>query len=191
MPIVRSRLARPGACLFLAVFLPALGGCEQGDVGAPCNHGTVEPPSTKLVTFPALSCDELLCVYGEEQNIPSKSCSSDADCNPVGSQEIFACEVPPEGGSGTCGLSLDYVLERSMCSKRCSSDADCQNSGPGDQPVAKDTACRTGFSCARIQPLGEFCCEKLCVCNDELPDTSEIDKACEAGMQPGCETTTL
>jgi hypothetical protein len=186
MPNVRL-VAR--ACAWGIVFCLAwLAGCEQGDVGAPCNHGSVDPPSTKLVTFPALSCDELLCVYGEEQTIPPNSCNDDAECNQVGGERIFACELPAEGGAGHCTLSLDYVLERSMCSKRCSSDADCQNAGTGQKPIAKDTACRTGFSCARIQPLGEFCCEKLCVCNDELPDTSDLDRACERGDAPGCES---
>jgi hypothetical protein len=186
MPTVFSAL-RAAACA-LTLGLPLLiAGCNQGDVGAPCNHGDVDPPSTKLVTFPALSCDELLCVYGEERVVPMDACAQDSDCNPVGAEKIFACELPSGGGQGSCGLALEYVLARSMCSKRCTSDNDCKNTGPTDRPIAKDTSCRTGFSCARIQPLGEFCCEKLCVCNDELPDTSELDMNCETGTQPNCD----
>lgn len=176
----------------LALGLPLLVlGCNQGDVGAPCNHGSVDPPSTKLVTFPALSCNDLLCVYGEEKVIPPDACAQDSDCNPVGAEKIFSCEIPQSGGSGSCGLSLDYVLQRSMCSKPCSTDTDCKNTSATERPVAKETACKTGFACARIQQLGEFCCEKLCVCNDELPDTTEIDEACEKGTQPGCEMQAL
>jgi len=172
----------------LAVGLPVLvSGCNQGDVGAPCNHGDVEPPATKVVTFPALSCDDLLCVYGEEQTPNPDPCTSDSQCNPVGAEKIFACDLPQGEGTGTCGLSLNYVLERSMCSKPCKSDSDCKNTSSTDRPIAKETACKTGFACARIQPLGEFCCEKLCVCNDELPDTSELDENCEAGTQPNCD----
>lgn len=185
MPTLASVLrASPGLPIVLVLFATA---CSTGDVGAPCNHGDVDPPSTKVVTFPALSCDELLCVYGEERVVPPGDCDEDADCNAVGAEAIFACELPAGGGKGSCVLSLDHVLERSMCSKRCSSDADCNNAGAGHQPVAQDTACRSGFSCARIQALGEFCCERLCVCNDELPDTSELDANCQAGLQPGCE----
>lgn len=186
MPSLSPALRAAVSALTLGVPL-LIAGCSQGDIGAPCNHGDVEPPSTKLVTFPALSCDDLLCVYGEEQTVPADPCSTDTDCNPVGSAKIFACETPSDGGLGKCGLSLEYVLQRSMCSKPCASDSDCQNTSATDRPVAKETACKTGFACARIQPLGEFCCEKLCVCNDELPDSSELDMNCEAGKQPNCD----
>jgi hypothetical protein len=185
MPSVFNVL-RALACAVTVALPLGLAGCNQGDVGSPCNHGTVDAPSTKLVTFPALSCDELLCVYGEEKVIPSDPCSTDADCNPVGAEQIFECEVTGES-QGTCALALDYVLRRSMCSKRCSTDDDCKNTSATQRPVAKETACKTGFACARIQQLGEFCCEKLCVCNDDLPDTSELDMNCESGSQPGCE----
>jgi hypothetical protein len=170
----------------LAVGLPLLVlGCNQGDVGAPCNHGSVDPPSTKLVTFPALSCNDLLCVYGEEKVLPSVACAQDSDCNNVGSDQIFECVIDGSG-NGDCALSLDYVLQRSMCSKRCSTDDDCKNTKATNRPVAKETSCNTGFACARIQQLGEFCCEKLCVCNDDLPDTSELDLGCANATQPGC-----
>lgn len=169
----------PAAALLVA--------CNQGDVGAPCNHGSVDPPSTKLVTFPALSCNDLLCVYGEEKVIPPEPCATDADCNTVGGEKIFECVVPQGDTSGDCGLALEYVLRRSMCSKRCTSNDDCKNTSATNRPVAKETACETGFACARIQQLGEFCCERLCVCQDDLPDTSELDQNCEAGTQPGCE----
>ncbi len=186
MPSIFNAL-RAAACT-LTLGLPLfIGGCNQGDVGAPCNHGTVDPPSTKLVTFPALSCDDLLCVYGEEKTLPPDKCAQDSDCNPVGSDKIFECVIPSDESQGDCALSLDYVLRRSMCSKRCTKDEDCKNTTATNRPVAKETACQTGFACARIQQLGEFCCEKLCVCNDDLPDTSELDLNCETGNQPGCE----
>src|SRR5688572_33249047 len=64
MPSFRVSSTPFAAALLLAGGL-LLTACPQGDVGAPCNHGSVEPPSSKLVTFPALSCSDLLCVYGE------------------------------------------------------------------------------------------------------------------------------
>lgn len=166
--------------------------CPNGDVGAPCNHGSVDPPQSKLVTFPALSCDDLLCVYGEDKPIPATPCSDDAACNGVG-ESAFECNIEDGQSTGTCRLSLEYVLERSMCSKRCDSDSDCENSGitTAQKPVTDKTTCETGFKCARIQQLGEFCCEKLCVCNDDLPDTSELDMNCGepvGGVYAFCES---
>ena len=33
------------------------------------------------------------------------------------------------------------------------------------------------------QGVGESCCENLCVCQDALRDTTDIDLACDAGSQ--------
>ncbi len=171
---------------------PALTACPKGDVGAPCNHGRIEPPESKLVTFPALSCDELLCVYADEEEPPAFNCepgpAGDQTCNEVDpSKNRFEC-VAQESGTGSCRLRNQYVLERSMCSKKCSSDSDCQSAGITQQVVVDDTACQSGFTCARIQTLGEFCCEKLCVCKDDLNQTvaDDIEMACATNMQEGC-----
>jgi hypothetical protein len=151
--------------------------CPQGDVGAPCNHGTVEAPSSKLVTFPALSCSDLLCVYGEEKTIPDAMCTADTDCNLASGGDganIFECE------NGQCQLSLSYVLERSMCSKTCASDDECNNTSLSNRPAVDDdeTACATGFKCTVLQRLGQFCCDKLCVCQDDLPALDELEQDC-------------
>jgi hypothetical protein len=167
---------------FIAAFLLTTGllltGCPQGDVGAPCNHGTVEAPSSKLVTFPALSCSDLLCVYGEEKTIPEVGCDDDAGCNAAAGEQIFECV------NNSCRLSLDYVLERSMCSKTCSSDEDCNNSTLSNRPTVDDdeTACATGFSCTVLQRLGQFCCQKLCVCNDDLDTLDDLQEDCEPNV---------
>jgi len=172
---------------------PALTACPKGDVGAPCNHGRVNPPESKLVTFPALSCDELLCVYADEEEPPAGNCTvgatGDASCNEADpSQTRFECVASADGSSGSCRLRNQYVLERSMCSKKCSSDSDCQSAGITQQVVVDDTTCQSGFTCARIQTLGEFCCEKLCVCKDDLNQAAsdEIEQMCATGMQEGC-----
>jgi hypothetical protein len=175
-------MSRIQSTLFATAFL--LGGgllltaCPQGDVGAPCNHGTVEAPSSKLVTFPALSCSDLLCVYGEEKTVPEINCDDDAECNEAGNEEIFQCV------SGSCRLSLDYVLARSMCSKTCSSDDDCNNTSLNNRPAVDDdeTACATGFSCTVLQRLGQFCCQKLCVCNDDLDTLMDLEQDCEPNV---------
>ena len=184
-----SRSIFQGALTFVAAAasLAFLTACPNGDVGAPCNHGTVTPPNNILVTFPALSCNDLLCVYGEEEEAPDRACNSDSDCNAdsaVSNTAVprFECNQSDSSQPGSCRLSLQYVLLRSMCSKRCSSDDDCKNSGIGtaNNPVSDKTECDSGFSCRRIQQLGEFCCDQLCVCNDLLPEgvIEDLDRDC-------------
>ena len=163
------------SALFSVLALAATTGCPSGDVGAPCNHGEAVPPPTKLVTFPAVSCDELICVYGQDDTAPDGSCSSDADCNADGGQR-FECL------NDKCSLSFDYFLERSMCSKSCKSNADCKNTGitTAKKPMADSTRCEQGFQCAVVQNLGQFCCQKLCVCNDDIaPDVvDDLESEC-------------
>jgi hypothetical protein len=178
------RLVLPAS--FLGLLLAAGGSCARGDVGAPCNHGDVEPPESKLVTFPALSCNDLLCVYADEEEPPAADCGDDLDCNIDTANPKFECVKSDPNEPGECQLRIDYVLERSMCSVKCSSDADCADGGVGQKTVADNTQCSTGFSCARIQTLGKFCCEKLCVCNDDLGDTTDINAKCSASTQEGC-----
>lgn len=172
--------------VLLPLVLAAAGSCARGDVGAPCNHGDVEPPESKLVTFPALSCNDLLCVYADEAEPPSDPCGDDLDCNIDTADPKFECVKDNPNESGDCQLRIDYVLARSMCSVKCSSDADCADGGVGQKVVADNSQCSTGFSCARIQTLGKFCCEKLCVCNDDLGDTTDIDSKCSSNTQEGC-----
>lgn len=187
-------LRRVAVTLGVLCIAPTLTACPKGDVGAPCNHGETTPPESKLVTFPALSCDELLCVYADDEEAPPGSCDPDtpagnATCNEADpSKTRFECVAGNTEGSGSCRLRNQYVLERSMCSKRCSSDADCQSAGITQQVVVDDTACESGFSCARIQTLGEFCCEKLCVCKDDLNQVAaeDLEAACSSAMQEGC-----
>lgn len=156
------------------IWVLGAGGCSKSDVGAPCNHGGIDPPTTPTVTFPALACDQLMCVYANDDEPPERACQSDADCNPGGG-ERFLCEA------GACVVASTYVLDRSMCSMRCESDADCAGGDP-------TTECESGFACARIQSVGEHCCEKLCVCRDDLDVAGAAmrDELCEVGTLSGC-----
>ena len=172
----RNALHFLGACFLL----PLLGACPKGDVGAPCNHGSVDPPDSKLVTFPALSCNDLLCVYADEAKAPALDCQSDADCNVADpdNKGRFACV------DNSCQLSLTYVLGRSMCSRRCEVDDDCKDGGPTDKVEFEGNACNGEFKCVIIQQLGEFCCEKLCVCEDDLSiaTADKLKADCESGQ---------
>jgi len=169
--------------LVAIIGIPALLGCVGEDVGSACNHGDVEPPESKLVTFPALSCSNLLCVYADEDEPPTGDCTDNSGC---GDDPKFECVQDDPAEPGICKLRVDYVLERSMCSKQCSDDNDCKDGGPTEKVVVEDTNCATGFKCARIQTLGKFCCQKLCVCNDDLGVTTDIDAKCSTSTQEGC-----
>jgi hypothetical protein len=177
MSRIHSNLFAAASILVGGLLLTA---CPQGDVGAPCNHGSVEPPTSELVTFPALSCSDLLCVYGEAQTVPPDPCDTDLDCNSAAgtSEMVFECV------NASCRLSLDYVLERSMCSKTCETNDDCNNTSLSNRPTVDDdeTACELGFSCTVLQGLGQFCCQKLCVCNDDLPALDELIEDCEPNI---------
>lgn len=146
------------------LLVPLLVACPKGDLGAPCNHGDVEPPDAKVVTFPALSCNDLICIYADEKTPPSGQCSDNNFCNKDNDDGKLRFQCV----DGACKLSAEFVLERSMCSKTCGTDEDCKDGGIGKKVLAKDSECADGFACVQIQKLGEFCCEKLCVCNDDL-----------------------
>jgi hypothetical protein len=161
------------------LLVPLLSACPKGDVGAPCNHGDVDPPDSKVVTFPALSCNDLICVYADEAVPPMTACSDDAACNTADpGKNKFVCD------NGNCKLSSKYVLERSMCSKTCSSDDDCKDGGITKQVLAKQTNCQGAFKCVQIQKLGEFCCQKLCVCEDDLSQGTVDQLATECAALP-------
>jgi len=156
--------------------LLALAACQVSDVGAPCNHGASEPQNTLTVTFPALACNDLVCVYAERDEPPDADCQDDADCNIPGDEE-----QPFECDAGRCVIATTHILQNSMCSKFCDSDADCSDGDP-------DTNCQTGFSCLPPQDLGPYCCQKMCLCNDELDLVGAQQRAaeCEAGTHESC-----
>jgi len=138
------------------------------------------------VTYPARQCNALFCVYNEDIPPLDRACTigDDTTCNEPG-ESTYEC-VRDAQGRGTCRVSSRFVMRNSMCSKQCSSDADCQDRF-GRYGLAERTACTSGFKCAVVQSLGDFCCEKLCICADELgADHEELTEACEAGTLEGC-----
>jgi hypothetical protein len=167
--VTTKRWSAAGA--FVAWLLPA---CVQSDVGAPCNHGPRDAPRESAITYPALACDELMCVYAESADPPVDPCQTEIDCNVDGGTRFDCVE-------GRCELALDHVLERSMCSRPCGSDADCDDG-------SVDTACNSGFMCTPLLSLGKQCCQKVCACRDDLAigDLEELAEDCAAGDSPGC-----
>ena len=58
------------------------------------------------------------------------------------------------------------------CSATCEADAECAASGDD---------CKTGYACRAPTAVGAFCCQKMCVCKDDLPATYEDSEACNPG----------
>ncbi|MBV1859805.1 MAG: hypothetical protein KUG77_15445 [Nannocystaceae bacterium] len=133
-------------------------------------------PSEPVISFPSLACDELLCVFGETIGAPSDPCESDADCTEMsGGIDSFVCE------NKICTVAQEAVLERSMCSTTCDSDIECADFVDG-------TRCESGFTCAPLMSLGDFCCQKVCVCRDglDVAASDKLEEACLAREVPGC-----
>lgn len=197
MPATRtSALLRTAAKLLGALLIvPLLTACPKGDVGAACNHGDVQPPDALVVTFPALSCNDLLCVYADSTRPPDGGCSDNAACN----KDVTDGKTRFQCIDGNCKLSSTYVLERSMCSRTCSTNDDCKDGGIGKKVRSKETNCERGFECTEIQKLGEFCCRKLCVCSDDLIQgfIDDLKKECatlvcdDAETPPPVDMTTM
>jgi hypothetical protein len=92
--------------------------------------------------------------------------------NPVG-RECFV-----EGAQSDAGVSALTVVgspaldcqsrtclhvaskEPDLCTASCDSDSDCDTS--------PESPCKMGFACMVPVVVGNFCCEKLCVCKDYL-----------------------
>lgn len=168
------------ASLFLAVLVTAPG-CNRGDVGAPCDHGSTTPPQSLTVSFPAMSCNELVCLYGDERKPTVVDCKTHKDCN---APDRFECNDVTK----TCQLKTDYVLRNSMCSRPCSSAADCETQG-FRRFAHEPTNCEGGFACRIVQSKGSLCCQPLCVCKDYLneePSPGLLD-ACKKENNPDCK----
>lgn len=157
--------------------------CTRGDVGAPCDHGSVNPPQSLTVSFPATSCNELICIYGDNRKPSVQSCDDDSDCNAgLKGEPPFRCE------KGRCQVKPTVYLQNSMCSRSCETDDDCKRKGIWNYQH-KDNGCKKGFACRRLQSRGSLCCVKLCVCTDQVEPTesAELKADCTVGANKDCK----
>jgi hypothetical protein len=69
-----------------------------------------------------------------------------------------------------------------LCTAGCSSDDDCADG----QTSAADGYCHSGFSCLVATTVGNFCCQRLCVCRDfvdtSLANYNKTPPVCMPGM---------
>ena len=155
------------------------GSAPATGVGKPCDHNYspgVEP-QTRMLTSPAPACPDLVCLYADDAEPPAGPCDDNDQCNAADpSKEQFLCDLP----ANRCMLSSDYFLERSMCSAACDSDLDCIADG--------ESNCESGFVCVVQSSLGNFCCQPVCACADDVDFAvaNALATECESGTAGSC-----
>jgi hypothetical protein len=68
-----------------------------------------------------------------------------------------------------------------LCTAGCSSDDDCD----GETSSSNKAQCHTGFTCMVATTVGDFCCERLCVCKDFVDTTIKGYNATPASCVSG------
>jgi hypothetical protein len=57
-----------------------------------------------------------------------------------------------------------------LCTAPCSNDGDC--AGGEIDPTPNGPGCKHGFGCMWPTTVGDFACQKMCVCLDFVPEPS-------------------
>ena len=116
------------------------------------------------------------------ENPVGRKCFIGSDVDPAASSIVAspALECP----SRTClqvPLNAGIILPEgseytSLCTAECTVDEDCDK--------VPESPCVNGFTCAVPVYVGPFCCRKMCICKDYLPDLEtnpiETPAACNA-----------
>lgn len=139
-------------------------------LGAPCDHGGDLEFDGDFHVSRDEGCAGGICSYVVGPR--AHDCVVDADCGVYPEPGAYVCVA------GGCVTSEAYRRERSMCSQGCEADRDCL-------PVDLSTTCAVGIACVIASP---DCCEKLCLCLDELSQGAidEATNACAADMKADC-----
>lgn len=69
-----------------------------------------------------------------------------------------------------------------LCTAACESNDDCSDGETGDSSNPADLRCKTGFACTWPTTVGDFRCQRLCVCRDfvyEPPGGFQQPKDCQ------------
>ncbi|MBZ5710756.1 hypothetical protein [Nannocystis pusilla] len=134
----------------------------EGEYGASCQLlGVPESVQSKAISLQP-DCAGGICVFQFEDTPPP--CSDDSDC---------AAPWPTCDGD-FCELDQNFVAASSRCTQNCEEDADCP-AIPG---------CASEAVCAPATLLAPLCCEKVCLCGDDLSlgATADLENLCQ---QPG------
>ena len=92
--------------------------------------------------------------------------------------------VSPDGGTGSVATITSPALQcpsricllpgaekdprgtTSLCTAGCESNSDCEDGELGDKNDSTDHRCKSGFVCMWPTTVGNFCCQRFCVCRD-------------------------
>jgi hypothetical protein len=129
-------------------------GCEEKGIGRLCSEG-VDGGSTDeaIINGAALECPSRVCLRA----------TTSAPSNP-------GC------GSAPCPGTFKYTDLEPLCSATCSSDDDCSD---GLTSKTDKRLCHTGFKCAVATTVGQFACNRLCICKDFLVPPVVVPDACK------------
>jgi hypothetical protein len=96
------------------------------------------------------------------------------------------CLIEPAGASSGNVSGADDGGFRATCTARCNSDSDC------DPETTQ--SCKSSFVCAVATQVGPFCCQKVCICKDDLSSSNsdpdggvKTPAACMPGQNPNCK----
>lgn len=171
----------------------ASGAPDSGRIGSLCEHNYEDaleedptegepdpgPPlgvEATLITDDIPGCAGDFCVYSSPGGGPPASqCSDDRDC--ADESGHYYCDLE----ESRCLVKPEILEQRSFCSAACEADTDCAD--------ADTSGCTSGFVCRQMIALGENCCQKVCVCADDVDvaTSQELEAECEAGVAACCE----
>jgi hypothetical protein len=120
------------------------------------------------------------CVNPGKQRVEGVQVSSPALECPSRLCLIASTQTDSANAAGTADGGV-----RATCTARCQHDSDCD--------AETKAFCKSGFACAVAMSVGPFCCEKLCICRDDLTSTNSdpdggtrLPETCLPGRNPEC-----
>ena len=104
-----------------------------------------------------------------------------APAGTAGGQIVTVASPALECPSHICVGATNPQGTGALCSAGCESSADCADGEIGQTGNPSDTRCKDGFVCLVPTTVGDFACQKLCVCRDfvvEPPGGFQKPAAC-------------
>jgi len=149
-------------------------GCQRPQIALPAGA-----PSTAAARYECLVCAAGVVGQGctdpgrtgdQVGRLPTFGNPCEVGASPAdGPGAVIVTRFAPECASKTCllpGADRDPGNTGPLCTSGCNTDADCAGGLQGDRSDQTDHRCKTGFACMVPTTVGDFCCEKMCVCRD-------------------------
>lgn len=160
----------PGLTL-AALALCASACSEDQRVGRRCIINQVAGSGDVVINSTALECPTRTCLMMPNQ--PQDPVTEQCDENNPGT-----CSGQKVCVNNECRAASEF---KGFCTAACSSNDDCDGETSSN---TSDRKCARGFVCATPAAVGDFCCQRFCVCRDflNIPDGGVpiVPSACEA-----------